>query len=192
VTVPVEFLDEEVSWIQAPPPGQSIEVAVLLSEGDMHMADWPGRRSMNTSLVGSFELDGGGHVWIVHRCVPYVEPSLPPAPAPRYFRGAGEEQLFREGTRAVIWEHSRDGSVDFFEGPVLVRKNSLEDRKMADSRRIAGLLGPTLIALILSENEFINPHLYDHQIPPVVYLSGTLLFVAGLATVRVHNRWSGG
>jgi hypothetical protein len=29
----------------------------------------------------------------------------------------------------------------------------------------------------------------DAQIPPVVYLSGTLLFVAGLATVRAHNRW---
>ena len=111
-------------WIQAPPPGESIEVAVLLCEGDLHEADWPGRRSMNTSLVGTFQLDGGGHVWIVHRCVPYVEPSLPPAPAPKYFRGAGEEQLFEEGTRAVTWGVGVGGAVDFFEGPVLVRKNS--------------------------------------------------------------------
>ena len=63
---------------------------------------------------------------------------------------------------------------------------------MVDSRRIAGLLGSTIIALIMSENEFINPHLYDHQIPPVVYLSGTLLFVAGLSIVRAHNRWTRG
>lgn len=34
----------------------------------------------------------------------------------------------------------------------------------------------------------MQPHLYTQQIPPVVYLSGTLLFVAGLAIVRVHNR----
>ena len=27
------------------------------------------------------------------------------------------------------------------------------------------------------------------QIPPVVYLSGTLFFVAGLAIVRAHNLW---
>ncbi len=27
----------------------------------------------------------------------------------------------------------------------------------------------------------MQPHLYDAQIPPVVYLSGTLMFVAGLA-----------
>jgi hypothetical protein len=63
---------------------------------------------------------------------------------------------------------------------------------MADSRHIAGLLGPTIIALITSENDFVNPHLYDHQIPPVVYLSGTLLFVAGLSIVRAHNRWTAG
>jgi len=63
---------------------------------------------------------------------------------------------------------------------------------MTDSRRIAGLVGPTITALILSENEFMNPHLYDLQIPPVVYLSGTLIFIAGLSIVRVHNRWSAG
>jgi len=62
---------------------------------------------------------------------------------------------------------------------------------MADSRRIAGLVGPVIVAMIMSENEFVNPHLYDNQIPPVVYLSGTLLFVAGLAIVRGHNRWTG-
>ena len=63
---------------------------------------------------------------------------------------------------------------------------------MTNSRQIAGLIGPTLIALIMSENEFVNPHLYDRQIPPVVYLSGALFFVAGVAIVRAHNRWTGG
>lgn len=63
---------------------------------------------------------------------------------------------------------------------------------MVDSKRIAGIVGPVLVAIILTENPFVNPHLYDDQIPPVVYLSGVLLFVAGLFTVRAHNRWSGG
>jgi hypothetical protein len=62
---------------------------------------------------------------------------------------------------------------------------------MTNSKQIAGLVGPTLIAMTLSESEFIQPHLYDTQIAPVVYLSGTLLFVAGLAIVRVHNCWTG-
>lgn len=60
---------------------------------------------------------------------------------------------------------------------------------MEDSRRIAGLVGPTLVASVASEFPLVQPHLYDAQIPPVVYLSGVLMFVAGLATVRAHNLW---
>jgi FtsH-binding integral membrane protein len=58
-----------------------------------------------------------------------------------------------------------------------------------NSRRIAGLVGPTLVALLVSEFPAVQPHLYDSQIPPVVYLSGALLFVGGLAIVRAHNHW---
>ena len=64
---------------------------------------------------------------------------------------------------------------------------------ITDSKRIAGLLGPTLIALSITEamhlrflTTFIGP---SHG--PLVYLNGTLLFVAGLAIIRAHNRWTG-
>ena len=49
---------------------------------------------------------------------------------------------------------------------------------------------PTIVAMIVSEFPLVQPHLYDEQIPPVIYLSGVLMFVAGLAIVRVHNRWA--
>jgi len=60
---------------------------------------------------------------------------------------------------------------------------------VAKSRQIAGLAGPTLVAMLVAEFPLVQPHLYDSQIPPVVYLSGVLMFVAGLAIVRVHNLW---
>jgi hypothetical protein len=60
---------------------------------------------------------------------------------------------------------------------------------VANSKQIAGLVGPTLVAMLVSEFPLVQPHLYDSQIPPVVYLSGVLIFVAGLAVVRVHNLW---
>jgi len=60
---------------------------------------------------------------------------------------------------------------------------------VARSRQIAGLVGPALVAVLASESPLIQPHLYDAQIPPVVYLSGALFFVAGLAIVRAHNLW---
>lgn len=60
---------------------------------------------------------------------------------------------------------------------------------MANSRQIAGLLGPSLSVMLVSEFPLVQPHLYDAQIPPLVYLSGALYFVAGLAIVRAHNLW---
>jgi hypothetical protein len=61
---------------------------------------------------------------------------------------------------------------------------------MTNSKRIAGLVGPTIVAMIISEFPLVQPHLYDAQIPPVVYLSGVLMFVGGLAIVRAHNVWT--
>jgi hypothetical protein len=60
---------------------------------------------------------------------------------------------------------------------------------MTNSKRIAGLLGPTLMVMVASEFPLVQPRLYEEQIPPVVYLSRVLMFVAGLAIVRWHNLW---
>ena len=61
---------------------------------------------------------------------------------------------------------------------------------MPHSKRIGGLLGPTIVVMTVSEFPLVQPHLYDLQIPPVVYLSGVLMFVGGLAIVRTHNHWA--
>ena len=59
---------------------------------------------------------------------------------------------------------------------------------MADSRHIAGLAGPTLMAVTLSEG--LNLSIWSGVSPTLVYLNGVLLFVAGLAIVRTHNAWA--
>jgi hypothetical protein len=61
---------------------------------------------------------------------------------------------------------------------------------VANSKQVGGLVGPTLVAILVSEFPLVQPRLYDTQIPPVVYLSGVLMFVAGLAVVRSHNVWA--
>ncbi len=61
---------------------------------------------------------------------------------------------------------------------------------MANSKQVGSLVGPTLVAMLISEFPLVQPHLYDAQIPPVIYLSGVLMFVAGLAVVRAHNLWA--
>jgi hypothetical protein len=67
---------------------------------------------------------------------------------------------------------------------------------MATSKTIAGLMGPTLVALaaallvnIDSISALVDSVSHD---PALVLVSGILSFVAGLAVVRVHNHWSGG
>ena len=64
------------------------------------------------------------------------------------------------------------------------------------SRDIAAYAGPMLIALAagLIMNRKVLPELADqlsHEYG-LIFLSGAILFVAGLAIVRAHNDWRGG
>lgn len=61
---------------------------------------------------------------------------------------------------------------------------------MTDPKRIAGMLGPVLVALNISEA--LNPQIWRAITAPITYLSGALWFVSGLAIVRDHNRWTTG
>ena len=61
---------------------------------------------------------------------------------------------------------------------------------MEKSKLIAGLIGPTLIAL--APSEALNLHIWSNNIPPVTYLNGLILFVAGFSVVRFHNLWTVG
>ncbi len=59
---------------------------------------------------------------------------------------------------------------------------------MANSRDIAALVGPTMIAL--GATEALNPDMFADQIAPVVYLNGAILFVA-LALVGAFLSYKG-
>jgi hypothetical protein len=59
---------------------------------------------------------------------------------------------------------------------------------MTNSKQLAGLIGPTMIAVTLSE--LVNIHIWAANTAAGVHLNGTLLFIAGLSIVRVHNCWS--
>ncbi len=60
---------------------------------------------------------------------------------------------------------------------------------MAKSKQLGGLIGPTQGLILVSEFPLVQPHLYDSQIPSVIYLSGVIMFVAGFAIARAHNVW---
>jgi hypothetical protein len=67
---------------------------------------------------------------------------------------------------------------------------------MAHSKLIAGLVGPLLAAIGVAM--LINRNLFPAMIGELahntglIFLSGLLVLLAGLAIVRVHNVWTGG
>jgi hypothetical protein len=70
------------------------------------------------------------------------------------------------------------------------RDEAGEKCAVAQSKQVAALLGPSLIAVSITES--INLEIFPDTSAPLVYLNGTLLFVAGLAIVRAHNCWAVG
>lgn len=64
---------------------------------------------------------------------------------------------------------------------------------MDNSKTIAALVGPTLAALgimvLLNQPAIVTLVNDPNEGPMIVMISGLLLFVAGLAIVRMHNRW---
>ncbi|MEY4729028.1 MAG: hypothetical protein RL020_186 [Pseudomonadota bacterium] len=61
---------------------------------------------------------------------------------------------------------------------------------LQNSKLIAGLAGPMLMALSLSEA--INYHIWAINIASVTYLNGSLLLLAGISIIRAHNHWMRG
>jgi hypothetical protein len=65
---------------------------------------------------------------------------------------------------------------------------------MQMSKTIAALMGPTLmavgVALLVNLGSF--PAIVESvsRDPALIFLSGVLLFIAGVAIVRVHNHWN--
>jgi hypothetical protein len=93
--------------------------------------------------------------------------------------------------RVPAWGGAARSTLRFEEPPIkklLLALFARKGPKMTNSKRVAGLVGPTLVAIAASE--MINPDIWSAVTAPVTYQAGTLLFVAGLAIVSAHNRWT--
>ena len=63
-------------------------------------------------------------------------------------------------------------------------------RGETNSMRLAGSIGPALIAITTSE--LVNLAFLEKQYRYYSYVNGTVVFLAGLLIVRSHNRWTRG
>lgn len=58
------------------------------------------------------------------------------------------------------------------------------------SHRLARLIGPSLFTISLAES--LNAHIWATSAAPTIFLNGSILFVSGIALVRMHNVWCWG
>ena len=63
----------------------------------------------------------------------------------------------------------------------------MQNQSITTTRKIAGLLGPSLVAITVSE--MVNIHIWAGNTAAGVYFNGAVLFVTGLAIIRAHNLW---
>lgn len=78
LTIQEQELDTQVTWIDPAPSGQAVDVSIVHSENAFELNSWLGCHSLDTKLISSFELDGGGTVWVVHRYCPTLVRKLEP------------------------------------------------------------------------------------------------------------------
>jgi hypothetical protein len=53
---------------------------------------------------------------------------------------------------------------------------------VVNSKQVGALVGPTLVAMLVSEFPLVQPKIYDAQIPPVIYLSGEVFDMVIVST----------
>jgi len=109
VNTPIASSNENIVWIPAPPPGQAVEIDILITSPHASLPSWPGKYSMNTKLVGSISLESGDKIWVVYMVIACPNFKNVQGTA-RYFKGRSKDDLKGEGLRIIAFAQEKDGS----------------------------------------------------------------------------------
>jgi hypothetical protein len=121
ITISVSDKDPRSTvWVPAPPPGKALEIVLLLTAPQPNTLDWPGRESMGTQLLGSFQIESGYRVWIVYYVIDRPTMDTKKGVMTRFKSGKRATQGTRRH-RAIIFGQSPDGSRFFFESNVKIK-----------------------------------------------------------------------
>jgi hypothetical protein len=121
VTTPIsEKHPDSLIWLPRAPDGKATEIDIMLVNISTPIDGWPGKRSMNTSLIGSFELANGTTVYAIHWIIPMPVLSRVPSGTGLFFRDSGRDDLKKEGIRALAFGDEPDGSRTIYDFAVKV------------------------------------------------------------------------
>jgi len=76
-----------VKWLPNAPASKATEIDILITKPTVSGTGWPGKRSMGTSLIDSFELKNGETVWAVYWIIDMPDLSKAASGYVHFFKG---------------------------------------------------------------------------------------------------------
>jgi len=110
VTSPIGNLKHNIIWIPNAPKPKATEIDVIITAPIHIVTGWPGKRSMGTSLVGSFELENAETVWVVYMVIDMPDLSSITKDNWQFYKGIGPPDLESDNLRALVYGYENDGS----------------------------------------------------------------------------------
>lgn len=124
-----------VIWIPNAPELKATEIDILFTNPSTRVSGWPGRRSMKTTLIGSFTLINGETVWAVYWVIDMPDLSHLGRGVGRFYSRRSEKDLESGGLRALVFGAEPDGSRVMYDCAVQGRPANKSLQRMAHSHR---------------------------------------------------------
>ncbi len=99
----------DIIWLPNAPENRAKEIDIFLTVPSTLVTGWPGKRSMNTSLIGSVLLENGETVWAVHWTT-HMPDFSQTMKGTRFFKGTSRKDLESDGLRMLAFGNEADGS----------------------------------------------------------------------------------
>jgi len=102
--------NKKVIWIPKPPDSRATEIDIIITKQHVNISGWPGKSSMGTSLIGSFQLNNGDTIWVVYWVIDIPDLSKSVKGSGHFFRGKSKDDLKNDTLRALAFGSENDGS----------------------------------------------------------------------------------
>lgn len=123
VTSSIGETKSDIIWIPNAPKPKATEIDIIITAETTPVTGWPCKRSMGTSLVGSFQLENGETVWVVYKVIDMPDLSSAMKGKVRFYKGMGPQDLKGGNLRALAYGREQDGSRVVYDCVVQRKRN---------------------------------------------------------------------